>query len=142
MIQKELDIHGKEFVSSPHTGTIYFKYDSDELTSMSRDLLATSSKYLKENPEVEVLVVGHCDERGTISYNLALGQKRAQTVRSYYLSLGVEGKRIGSLSYGKEKPECVQEAEECWAKNRRVETKIRIYKAVKDVEDVGERRRI
>jgi len=70
-------------------------------------------------------VAGHCDERGTIEYNLALGQRRAKEVRDYYLRLGVSGKSVATISYGKESPLCREANEECWAKNRRAETRIR-----------------
>lgn len=122
----ELDIHGKDFVSSKHAQIIYFDYDSSDLSNEARNILAQNADYLKKNKEIEVLSEGHCDDRGTIAYNLALGEKRAESVRKYYVSLGIDAKRIGTLSYGKEKPACMESTEECWAKNRRVETKVRI----------------
>lgn len=129
---EELDIHGKDFVASPHVETIRFEYDSSDLSDAARTILASNAQYLKDYPEVEVLVEGHCDQRGTISYNLALGQKRAQMVRQYYTSLGIAGSRIGTLSYGKEKPLCTEMSEQCWSDNRRAETKIRILKSASD----------
>lgn len=129
---EELDIRGKEFASSKDMGTIYFDYDSSDLTEASRKTLADNAEFLKKNSDLEILSEGHCDERGTIGYNLALGQKRAIAVRKYYLSLGIKPKRIGSLSYGKEKPVCAENSEECWAKNRRVETKIHNPKAAEN----------
>lgn len=125
---EELDIRGKDFVSSKHLKTIYFDYDSAVLSEEARKVLAENAEFLKKNADLEVLVEGHCDERGTIGYNLALGQKRATAVRKYYLSLGIQPKRIGSLSYGKEKPVCLESSEECWLKNRRAETKVRADK--------------
>ena len=124
----ELDTHGKDFVASKNLGTIYFNYDSSELSDETRKTLSINSAYLKKNKKIEILTEGHCDDRGTISYNLALGQKRATSVRNYYLSLGIDPERMGSLSYGKEKPSCNESTEECWVKNRRVETKIRLIK--------------
>ena len=126
----ELDIHGKDFVASKNLAIIHFDYDSSELSEEARKTLAFNAEYLKKNPGLEILSEGHTDERGTIGYNLALGQKRAQTVWKYYSSLGVEPKKMGSLSYGKEKPLCVENSEPCWSQNRRVETKIRASKVV------------
>ena len=73
-----------------------------------------------------MLVEGHCDNRGTTEYNLSLGQKRAKEVRDYYVRLGVSENSIGTISYGEENPACEEETEECWMKNRRSETKVRI----------------
>lgn len=124
----ELDIHGKDFMESPNLATINFEYDSSELTDQARKLLANNAQYLMENPGQEILTEGHCDDRGTVGYNLALGQKRAAAVRQYYIYLGIKPKRIGSLSYGKEKPVCGEATEQCWMQNRRVETKVRAIK--------------
>ena len=72
-----------------------------------------------------MLVEGHCDERGTIPYNLALGQKRAKAVRDYYLALGIPGGRIATLSLGKEMPECTEATKACWQRNRRALSKVK-----------------
>lgn len=125
---EELDIRGKDFVTSKHLKAIYFDYDSSVLSEETRKVLAANAEFLKKNEELEILVEGHCDERGTIGYNLALGQKRAAAVRKYYISLGIKPNRVGSLSYGKEKPNCLESSEECWSKNRRAETKVRADK--------------
>ena len=127
---EELDIRDKDFVESPDLQVVYFDYDSNELSEASRQTLAANTDSLKKLKNIEILVEGHCDERGTVGYNLALGQKRAQTVRKYYISLGVNPKTIGSLSFGKEKTVCSDATEECWAKNRRVITKVRTQKVV------------
>jgi peptidoglycan-associated lipoprotein len=71
------------------------------------------------------MVAGHCDERGTTAYNLALGQKRAKEVRDYYVSLGVDGGRLATISYGKEAPLCLESNEACWTRNRRAESRAR-----------------
>lgn len=133
----ELDVHGMEFVPSKNLEAIHFDYDSSELKDEARQILAKNSEYLKGNSDLEVLVEGHTDERGTVGYNLALGQKRSQSVRKYYISLGLDPKRLGSLSYGKEKPICIESAEECWRENRRVETKVRALQAAGDGKDKG-----
>ena len=70
------------------------------------------------------LVAGHTDERGTVAYNLALGQKRAKEVRDYYIRLGVDGTKLATISYGKEQPACNVSDDECWLKNRRAETRV------------------
>jgi peptidoglycan-associated lipoprotein len=124
MSEETLDIHGKEFIESKELKTVHFGYDSSELTDEARQILAKNAEYLSKNQKLEILAEGHTDERGTVGYNLALGQKRAAAVRKYYLSIGIQPKRIGSLSYGKEKPACNDDGEDCWGKNRRVETKI------------------
>lgn len=122
---EELDVHGKDFVSTKNLETIRFEYDSSELQESARGILAKNAAYLKKNSDLEVLSEGHTDERGTVEYNIALGQKRAQSVRKYYISLGLSPKRLGSLSYGKEKAACADSTEDCWSQNRRVETKVR-----------------
>ena len=131
----ELDVHGKDFVSSKDLETIHFDYDSSQLKEDSRLILSRNADYLKKNSDLEVLCEGHTDERGTVGYNLALGQKRAQSVRKYYIALGLESKSLGSLSFGKEKPLCPENAEDCWLKNRRVETKVRSLKIADGVKD-------
>lgn len=122
---KETNIRGSEFVGIPDLKAVYFDFDRYELTEASREALQKNAGYLKENPEMHVLVEGHCDERGTIEYNLALGQKRAKTVREYYMRLGVPGNAIATISYGEEKLVCQESTESCWAQNRRGETKVR-----------------
>ncbi|HUT85833.1 MAG TPA: OmpA family protein, partial [Elusimicrobiales bacterium] len=76
-------------------------------------------------PGYDLLIEGHCDERGTIEYNIALGQKRANTVRTYYIRMGMPASSITTISYGKEKPLCYESSESCWTENRRTETKLR-----------------
>ena len=125
---QELDIHGKDFIANKNLETIHFEYDSSELKDAARDTLASNAAYLKNNPDLQVLCEGHTDERGTVEYNIALGQNRAQSVRRYYISLGLDAKRLGSLSYGKEKPSCAESSEDCWTQNRRVESKVRNLK--------------
>lgn len=121
----EVNIRGTEFGAAPELAAIFFDYDRYGLSEAARNTLAANADYLKKNKDFEVLAEGHCDERGTIEYNLALGQKRAKAVRDYYLQLGLPAQRIGTLSYGEEKPSCKEPTEDCWAKNRRSETKVR-----------------
>ena len=102
--------------------SVPFDYDSSKLSDEALSVLKANAAVIKGDAAVEVLVAGHCDERGTTAYNLALGQKRAKEVRDYYVSLGIDGGRVATISYGKEKPLCSESNDECWSKNRRAET--------------------
>lgn len=104
--------------------TIYFGYDKDELTDAARSTLRQNANWLKASPQWNVVLEGHCDERGTIEYNLALGQRRANSVRSYMASLGVDASRVRTVSYGEERPVDNGHNEAAWAKNRRAESKV------------------
>lgn len=105
-------------------GNINFDYDKFDLTAAARDLLADHARVLRNRPEVNVQIEGHCDERGTIEYNLALGDKRAKAVANYLTSLGVERSRLSTISYGKERPVDARQSESAWSKNRRAEFRI------------------
>ncbi|NWH05998.1 OmpA family protein [Desulfobacter latus] len=83
---------------------ILFDFDSAELTGQAKVLLREKAEWLQANPSAAVMIEGHCDERGTTVYNLALGERRANTVRSYLVNLGVSSRRLGTVSYGEEKP--------------------------------------
>jgi len=98
---------------------VFFDYDSSELDADSRELLQDQVAWLKQHSSVQVTVEGHCDERGTREYNLALGEKRAQSVKNYLISLGVNPDRISTISYGKERPAVVGSNDGAWAQNRR-----------------------
>ena len=100
--------------------TIYFDYDKSLLSASARATLESNAKYLMENPGATIVVEGHCDERGTTEYNLALGQRRAQAAYDYLRSLGVESARMSTVSYGEEQPVDPRSNEAAWAKNRRV----------------------
>jgi len=104
--------------------TINFDFDKSDLTADARTILKTNAAFLLSNPNVNVVVEGHCDERGTIAYNLALSQRRAVKVKEYYVQLGVSPNRIATISYGHEKPVDYRSNETAWAKNRRAETKV------------------
>ena len=103
---------------------VYFGFDSVALTSEARMTLENNAGVLNENPDVRVLVEGHCDERGTIEYNLALGERRALAARRYLINLGIDPDRIATISFGEEKPTDPRHQEQAWAKNRRVEFKV------------------
>ncbi len=98
---------------------IHFKYDSSELTSMAKILLKEKSAWLKENSSVAVSIEGHCDERGTTEYNLALGERRASAVKMYLLDLGISGSRLNTISYGEEQPMDTGSSEDAYQQNRR-----------------------
>lgn len=99
---------------------IYFDFDSARLTPEAQSKLQFEAEWLKENPQVKTLLIeGHCDERGTDAYNMALGSERAETVKNYLIDLGVDIKRLVTQSYGEEKPAVHGHDEEAWALNRR-----------------------
>jgi peptidoglycan-associated lipoprotein len=98
---------------------IYFDFDKYLIGTEAANVLKENSRWFTANPAGRLRVEGNCDERGTIEYNLALGQKRADAARSYLVTLGVDGKKIETVSYGKEKPADPSKTPEAWAKNRR-----------------------
>jgi peptidoglycan-associated lipoprotein len=100
-------------------GDVYFDFDRDELKPEARERLSKNAEFLKAHPEFQVTIEGHCDERGTNDYNLALGERRAAAARDYLTSLGVSGDRLRTVSYGEERPQCNQSSEGCWSQNRR-----------------------
>jgi peptidoglycan-associated lipoprotein len=100
-------------------GDVYFDYDRAALRSEARERLAANARFLAAHPEFVVRIEGHCDERGTADYNLALGQNRAGSAREYVGTLGVGPERLQVISYGKERPVCTDPAEPCWWQNRR-----------------------
>jgi peptidoglycan-associated lipoprotein len=97
----------------------YFDFDQSDLREDARSTLSTDAQWLKKHPSVQVLIEGHCDERGTAAYNLALGDRRANAAKEYLVSLGIDASRIKTISYGKERPFCTESNESCWQKNRR-----------------------
>lgn len=99
---------------------IHFNFDRYELTAEARSTLQQNSECLKESTTIEIVVEGHCDERGTQEYNLALGEKRANTVRTYLRNLGIDTSRMRTRSKGENEPECRSASESCFSKNRRV----------------------
>ena len=98
---------------------VFFNYDSAELDSDAQELLQDQVAWLKQYSNVSVIIEGHCDERGTREYNLALGEKRAQSVKNYLISLGISSDRVSTISYGKERPAVVGSNDGAWAQNRR-----------------------
>ena len=97
----------------------YFAYDSYNLDNETSQMLASNAKFLQEHPEVKFTVEGHCDERGSEEYNLALGASRAEAVKQALVAQGINAQRVATNSMGKEKPFCTDSNEECWHQNRR-----------------------
>ena len=118
-------IRSGEFVSQAAIQPIFFDFDMYGLSDATRKALQKNAETIKSHKDWTVLVEGRCDSRGTVEYNLALGQKRAKEVRAYYIRLGVPESAMGTISYGKERLVCEEETEDCWAKNRRADTKVK-----------------
>ena len=104
---------------------IHFDFDKYDLKPKAMMILDEKAAYLREHPEVRVLIEGHCDERGTNEYNLALGDRRANSAKNYLVRSGVAESRITTISYGEEQPLCMDHAESCWWKNRRAQFQVR-----------------
>lgn len=98
---------------------IYFDFDSSVLTYQAQELLKEKAQWLKDNPDANVVIEGHCDERGTNAYNLALGERRAESAKTFLVNLGISSTRMTTISYGEERPVDLGHNEEAWAKNRR-----------------------
>lgn len=98
---------------------IHFGYNTYNIEPQDGSILKANATWLQKNPQTRVQVEGHCDERGSEEYNIALGAKRAQAAKDYLETLGIEGSRISTISYGKELPLCTEKDEACWAQNRR-----------------------
>jgi peptidoglycan-associated lipoprotein len=98
---------------------VYFDFDRYDLSADARTVLRANADWFKNNPGMRVEIEGHCDDRGTNEYNLALGAKRAQSAREYLTTLGVAANRLSTISYGEEIPVCKEQTESCWKQNRR-----------------------
>jgi len=107
-----------EFAENANLKDVYFDFDKYDIRQNDAKILDTNAAWLKTNDNL-VLIEGHCDERGTNEYNLALGERRAKSTMNYLVSQGVQAGRITIISYGKERPVCTEHTEDCWAKNRR-----------------------
>ena len=99
--------------------TVFFAFDSPVLDSSAKEAMNSNAEFLKANSKVDIQVEGHCDERGGRQYNLALGERRAKSVLEYLVAMGVESKRISTISYGNERPVSEGHDESAWSKNRR-----------------------
>ncbi|MBN1383725.1 MAG: peptidoglycan-associated lipoprotein Pal [Elusimicrobia bacterium] len=116
---EEPSLRGKEYKEVGELQNVYFDYDVAILRADARTVLSRNAEWLKSNPDVEIIIEGHCDERGTTDYNIALGDRRAKAVRKYLMKLGIEGNRMATITYGEEKPVAFGHDERSWSKNRR-----------------------
>jgi peptidoglycan-associated lipoprotein len=108
-----------EFAANANLKDVYFDFDKYDIRPEAARILDANATWLKANPGNLVLIEGHCDERGTAEYNLALGERRAKSTMNYLVGQGVAASRITVISYGKERPLCTEKTEACWAMNRR-----------------------
>ena len=109
----------KEFSETGALRDVHFDFDKYDVRAQDKPILDENATWLKSNANALVLIEGHCDERGTNEYNLALGERRAKATRDYLVSAGIDSSRITVISYGKERPLCNEHSEGCWAQNRR-----------------------
>jgi peptidoglycan-associated lipoprotein len=116
--KKERGIEGEVF-ESKLLKDIHFNYDKYDIRPEDEEILKENAAFLRKNPKMKVQIEGHCDERGTIEYNLALGERRANSVKKYLVSLGITSDRISTISYGEERPLDRGHNEQAWAMNRR-----------------------
>jgi peptidoglycan-associated lipoprotein len=119
LMSADLQVVNDELRRRGFSPDIYFNLDDSTLSDESRERLARNAELLRAQPQFMLTVEGHADERGTNEYNLALGERRANAVRDYLSSLGVDGGRMRTLSYGEERPVCTTSDEGCWSQNRR-----------------------
>ena len=118
---KKSEMQAQERAASATEGLkpIYFDFDKSFIRTDGEAVIQANAEWLKTNPNVKVRIEGNCDERGTIEYNQALGQRRSTSAKKYLTDMGVSASRISLISYGKEKPICADHNETCWQKNRR-----------------------
>jgi len=119
--KKERGIEGEVF-ETKLLKDIHFDFDKYDIRRGDEEILKENAVLLKKYPKTEIQIEGHCDERGTVEYNLALGERRANHTKKYLVSLGIASNRISTISYGKEKPLDPGRNEDAWAKNRRAHT--------------------
>ena len=109
----------KNFQETSNLKDIHFNFDQYGLDSNSKEALQQNASYLKQNPGMKIEIQGHCDERGTNNYNIALGERRASATKRFLVSQGIDSSRINIISFGEEKPLCFDSNEGCWFQNRR-----------------------
>jgi peptidoglycan-associated lipoprotein len=119
LLSQDMQIVNDELRRRGFSPDVYFAFDESALTDDSRAKLSRNADLLKAQARLNLTIEGHCDERGTAEYNLALGERRASAVKSYLGSLGVAEQRMRTLSYGSERPVCTEHEESCWSQNRR-----------------------
>lgn len=111
-----------DFIAQAGTDTVHFATDSSDVDSEAQGILTRQAEWMRKYPNVRVTVEGHCDERGTREYNLALGDRRANSAKNFLVNAGIAASRISVISYGKEKPVAAGSDESAWAQNRRAVT--------------------
>ena len=111
----------RDFQANANLQMIHFDFDKSEIRPGDAKILDASARWLTSSPKQLVLIEGHCDERGTSEYNLALGERRAQATKDYLVSRGVQAARVSTISYGEERPRCTAHNESCWSQNRRAQ---------------------
>ena len=116
----ERGVNGERITDATFSNVL-FGYNQFQIEQNEAAKIEAVAQYMQQNPATHLVAEGNCDERGTLEYNLALGENRAQAVRAYLISLGIEGSRIQTLSYGEEKPSDAGHTESAWSANRRVE---------------------
>jgi peptidoglycan-associated lipoprotein len=119
LLSQDMQIVNEELRRRGFSPDVYFAFDESALSDDARGKLSRNADLLKAQGRLNLTIEGHCDERGTSEYNLALGERRASAVKSYLSSLGVGGDRMRTLSYGSERPACTEHEESCWSQNRR-----------------------
>jgi peptidoglycan-associated lipoprotein len=119
LMSEDMKIVNDELRRRGFSADVFFAYDESALNDEDRNKLSRNADLLKAQARLNMTIEGHCDERGTNEYNLALGERRASAVKSYLTSLGVGGDRMRTLSYGSERPVCTEHEESCWSQNRR-----------------------
>jgi peptidoglycan-associated lipoprotein len=116
----------QDWTEIPNLQVALFAYDAAGLDDAARAVLKNNVAIIKKLPtSVVVRIEGHCDDRGTVEYNIALGQRRANAVKAYYATAGISKSRLDTISFGEERPSCTQETDACWAQNRRGVTKVK-----------------
>ncbi len=100
---------------------IYFDYDKSDIRDDQRPTLQANGEFLRAHPNINIIIEGHCDERGSAEYNIGLGDRRANSAKEFLVSMGISTDRIRTISYGKERPVCTESNEDCWQKNRRAQ---------------------
>jgi len=115
-----IDAGAKTSIHEP-SFRVYFTFDRSHLDTDARETLDASVKWLLSKPSLRITIEGNCDGRGTREYNLTLGQRRSDSVRTYLVSSGVDASRIDTISFGEERPKCGERYKKCWAQNRRAD---------------------
>ncbi len=106
---------------------IHFAFNSSVLSDQARQILNSMADYLRTNPDITITVEGHCDDRGTDAYNIALGKRRAESVKNFLVDLGIDTNRLNIVSYGEQRPTAMGHSEASWAKNRRAQFVINLF---------------